>query len=288
MWLYKFLSNLNHKRLDARSRNKLIQRKKKLQSFGDFAKGLYVETNQGKFIVNPADAFVAKSLLQKGSYGLHEINLAKNYLNKSSICLVLGGHIGSIAIPLSKLCNSVYVFEANPDTFQYLSSNVLINDCSNIKLYNYAVSDSVGEISFILQEANSGSSRRKPIYAFEPVSYEVGREIKVKTQVLDDVFQDLNPDLIFMDIEGSEYFALKGAQKLLSRTKVMIMEFDAGYFKKVSGKSAVEIWEVFAPHFSRLINPKYNLQFDGTEAVKAEVLRMIESDESHENIVFIK
>lgn len=288
MWLYKFLSNLNHKRLDARSVRKLNERKKKLQSFGVFAKGLYVETKQGTFVVNPSDAFVAKSLLQKGSYGLHEINLAKNYLNHSSVCLVLGGHIGSIAIPLSKLCGNVYVFEANPETFKYLSNNVLLNECKNIELYNYAVSDSVGEISFIMQEANSGSSRRKPIYTFEPVSYELGCEIKVKTQVLDDVFQDLTPDLIFMDIEGSEYFALKGAQKLLSKTKALIMEFDSGYFKKVSGKSAPEIWEVFAPHFSQLINPKYNLQFDGKEAVKAEVLRMINSDESHENIVFLK
>lgn len=288
MWLRSFISKLNHKRLDSRSARKLRERKKKLEYFGAFAKGVYVETGQGKFIVNPADAFVSKSLLQKGGYGLHEIQLAKNYLNESSTCLVLGGHIGSIAIPLSKISKNVHVFEANPETFNYLTANVALNNCSNITLYNFAVSDSVSDIFFIIQEANSGSSRRKPITAFEPVSYEVGREIRVKAQVLDEFLHDLYPDLIFMDIEGSEYFALKGAQKILSRTKALIMEFDSGYFKRVSGKSAYEIWDVFAPHFSRLVSPRYNKNFEGTDAVKGEVLRMIESDESHENIVFLK
>ena len=288
MFLIDLISRLNHKRLDIRNARKLQERKWRLKSFGKHAGALYVEAKHGNFIVNPADAGVAKSLLQTGSYGDHEIELAKGFINKDSVCVVLGGHIGSIAVPFSKLSNSVHVFEANPETFKYLSNNVLLNACSNIKLYNFAVSDEVGEISFIMQEANSGSSRRKPIHAFEPVSYETGREIKVKTLVLDDVFQDLAPDLIFMDIEGSEYFALKGAQKLLTRTKALIMEFDSGYFKKVSGKSSSEIWEVFAPHFSQLINPKNQKHFKGTEAVKAEVLRMIDSDETHENIVFLK
>jgi FkbM family methyltransferase len=282
------LSKINHYRLDARNARKLNDRKKRLKSFGEFASGLFVDTPQGMYIINPADTFVAKSLLQTGGYGRHEIELISRFVGPQSTCFVLGGHIGSIAIPMSKMVDRVYVFEANPETFKYLKGNVALNECKNIDLYNYAVSDVVGEIAFILQEANSGSSRRKPIHAFEPVSYEVGKEISVPTKVLDDMFPDVSPDLIFMDIEGSEYFALKGAQSLLSRTKALIMEFDAGYFKKVSGKTPLEIWEVFAPHFTKILQPKKNLLIEGSDAVKAEVLRIINDNESHENIVFMK
>ena len=288
MFLIDFISRLNHKRLDIRNAKKLQERKWRLKSFGKHAVALYVEAKHGNFIVNPADAGVAKSLLQTGSYGDHEIELAKGFINKDSVCVVLGGHIGSIAVPFSKLSNSVHVFEANPETFKYLSNNVLLNACSNIKLYNFAVSDEVGEISFIMQEANSGSSRRKPIHAFEPVSYETGREIKVKTLVLDDVFQDLAPDLIFMDIEGSEYFALRGAQKLLKRTKALIMEFNSEFFKRVSNRSSLEVCNLFYPHFDRLVNPEKMISVDGVDEVKAEIFRMLENKEIYENILFEK
>lgn len=288
MSLLNWLSKLNHLRLDLRHSAQLKRRKTRLKSFGDFASGLFVETEQGSFVLNPADSYVARSLAQTGSYGKSEIKQASQYLNPESECVILGGHIGSIAIPLSKYCRKLHVFEPNPDTFKWLSFNVRLNQCQNIVLYNCAVNDTSSELVFIAHEFNSGASRRKPVHDFEPIPFEAGVEIRVPARVLDEVLPEVEPDLIFMDIEGSEYFALKGAQKLLSRTKTLIMEFDSGHFKKVAGKTSKEVWDVFEPHFNRFRNPESGAAVDGKDAVRAEIVRMIDQDESYQSVVFLK
>lgn len=288
MSVLQLLSKMNHWRLNIRHKLQLENRKKRLKSFGTFAQGLYVETKQGCFVLNPSDSYVAKSLLRDGSYGSHEIELAAKYLTPESICILLGGHIGSIAIPLSKRCKHLEVFEPNPESFKWLSINTAINECNNVTLHNYAVSDNEGELKFIVHEGNSGASRRTPAQRFEPVAFETGNEIRVRTKVLDSLYATQSPDLIFMDIEGSEYFALNGAQDLLSRTRALIMEFDSNHFKLVAGRSSDDVWGTIGPHFSRMHNPKTGEVFNGKDSVKREIHRMLEKNETYENIVFIK
>ena len=122
-----FFRKLNQKRLSNRVLKKLITRQKKLKEFGLYAEAIYVKTQQGNFLVDPSDNFVSKSLLKNGKYGLEEISLATKFLKKNSHCLVLGGHIGTLVIPLSKLCKELTVFEANPNTFDLLSKNIQLN-----------------------------------------------------------------------------------------------------------------------------------------------------------------
>jgi len=52
--------------------------------------------------------------------------------------------------------------------------------------------------------------------------------------VLDDFMKLKSFDLIFVDIEGSEYFAFKGMQKIFKQSKVLITEFVPHHLKNVS------------------------------------------------------
>jgi hypothetical protein len=124
--MLNFLKKINSLRLKHRNLKKLARRESELIKFGPNATAIFAKTRQGSFLVDPRDNFVAKKLLNDGEYGQDEIKLATRFLKKNSHCLILGGHIGSLVIPLSKLCEKLTVFEANPYSFELLNKNLLL------------------------------------------------------------------------------------------------------------------------------------------------------------------
>ncbi len=96
--------------------------------------------------------------------------------------------------------------------------NVKINNLDNIIVLNCALSDKNSYKKFYLSQDSAHSS----FYSNEK-SY-----IKVKTMKLDDVIKKLKIDykdisLIKIDVEGHEYFVLKGANKTLKKSKPFIL-----------------------------------------------------------------
>jgi hypothetical protein len=89
----------------------------------------------------------------------------------------------------------------------------------NVFHYNKAVSNEDGQVILYHFDSNSGMHR---IYK----SKWIGHPLIVNTVKLDNLFMDKHIDFIKMDIEGSEYGALKGMKSLLENCHPkMIMEF---------------------------------------------------------------
>lgn len=287
--LKKFLSKLNHARLDKRHLSKLLERKRVFSAnYGQFAKGVLLDTDQGRFIVDPADIGVSKELMSKGCYGSEEIKRALEYIDQDSVCVIVGGHIGTLSVPISRHCSALHVFEANPATFYLLDLNRKLNSCNNMHLYNKAASDRSGQLEFMMNEANSGASKRVPVHQHRAFIYDKPRKISVESIALDGFLDLNNIDLMFMDIEGSEYFALKGAQKLLSKTKTLITEFYPDHIKLVANVTAEDFWNQLKQHFSVMLEPLNNKKFVGDKEILNELNRIIRDWESHENLIFTK
>jgi len=286
--MFNLLRRINHARLDRRTLKKLNERIKKLVEFGPNARAIYARTKQGDFLVDPADNFVAKKLLHDGEYALREIKLASQFLKKGSNCLVLGGHIGALVIPLAKLCKELTVFEANPKSFEFLSKNILLNNIQNIKAYNKAVNHEKKPIKFLVSKDNSGGSKRFPLVSFHGYFYDNPDEIMVEGIVLDDFMKLKSFDLIFVDIEGSEYFAFKGMQKIFKQSKVLITEFVPHHLKNVSSVSALDFWLTLSPHFNIMYVPKTHKSFKGSEKILEQLQFMFNANENHDNLVFSK
>ena len=77
-------------------------------------------------------------------------------LTCDSRVLVVGAHVGTLAIPLAQLAANVIAIEANPRTFELLTLNVAINAVTNCRCINIAASDSNEPIQFLLSRTNSG------------------------------------------------------------------------------------------------------------------------------------
>jgi FkbM family methyltransferase len=215
------------------------------------------DSRGNNYVISLVDKGVGRELLRNGTYHLHELEEIEQFLVSDSRVLIVGAHVGALAIPLSMQCNELHAIEANPDTFQLLELNKRLNDRSNLILHNFAANSTNEDIHFLKNTHNSGGSKRRPAVMKHMYKYDAPEMISVTGRRLDDEF-DTPFDVILMDIEGSELFALQGMQNLLRCCKVLIVEFIPHHIDYVAGVSVDEFVDCFVKHFDRLYIPELN------------------------------
>lgn len=153
-------------------------------------------------------------------YGFCEANLTNfllRFLKKGDIFVDVGAHIGFYSLLASEILEDpgkVYSFEPTPTTFNLLKKNS--KNLNNVKLFNIALFDKKGEITFSdygpgYGAYNSGNDKEAVALNKKP------KIIVVKTETLDNILdkEKLKPDLIKLDAEGLEYKILQGMNNLL-------------------------------------------------------------------------
>jgi FkbM family methyltransferase len=200
--------------------------------------------------------------------------------------LLVGAHIGALLVPLSKAAASIAGVEANPVTYERLRLNVLMNPCANVRLFNVAASDSAEPIEFVMSRANSGGSKRMPLVRNE-IYFADDPEVAVVPAIrLDDLFPEERFDLVFMDIEGSELFALRGMPRILSTAKVVICEFYPIMIREVAGGGAADFLQPLEA-FNTLVIPSLR-RIVHKEDFRATLEEMFAHDLCDNGIVFIR
>lgn len=177
-----------------------------------------------------------KNLIKKGLSTLH-LDLTKNLkydrltkqiiakvVKPDSICIDIGCHKGEILDLILKYApnGGHFAFEPIPDLYNKLK----IKYSNKCNIFSCALSDHTGETTFQFvtnAPAYSGILKRK--YDIQDPEIE---EIKVKLEKLDNIIPgDSKIDLIKIDVEGGEFHVLKGAQRIISKSKPIII-FECG------------------------------------------------------------
>jgi len=126
---------------------------------------------------------------------------------------------------------SIYAFEPNPEALTTCYQSVGGN--SQIKIIPMAVSDKDGEISFFAQDqekshdVNIGVSSIFKLMDQTPRGWHwIQKEIKVQSITLNTFVKMGNPppDLIWIDVQGAELLAFKGASNVLPNVKAIFTE----------------------------------------------------------------
>jgi FkbM family methyltransferase len=216
-----------------------------------------------------------------------EIDRVSRFLDPNAEVLIVGAHIGTVAIPVSRLCRELWAIEANPHTFELLQFNLKLNDAKNIHALNVVAGERKEEIDFILNRANSGGSKRMPKIRAPIYFYDHPAVIRLKTQALDDILPRIAFSVVFMDIEGSEYSALKGMQRILSEAKALFVEFLPHHLRDVSGVAPEEFVGLIEPHFSALFVPSKNRRV-GRPEFKSVLREMYDKNEGDPGLVFTR
>jgi FkbM family methyltransferase len=248
--------------------------------------GVVFDTPQGIFCLDPRDKFVGESLIKTGRYGEQELERIASFVTKEDSVLIVGAHIGSLAIPLSKRVAKLTAIEANPVTYRMLEINKRLNACTNVEIFHAAANHEPGEIEFVMNTVNSGGSKRMPLYRDELYFYDDPEVQRVPAVVLDDVLRGKRFDLILMDIEGSEYFAMLGMTELLSHARVVICEFIPHLLTRVAG---IGVKEFLSPlrEFQTMIVPVLSKYYHGAN-IESVLVEMFQHGYSDDGIIFLR
>jgi FkbM family methyltransferase len=173
----------------------------------------------------PSDEIFAGLALGR-DFESSELHFVSHLLRPGEVFWDLGANFGLFAVTAARAVGRnghVLALEPDPRNLRRLRANVLLNRCRNIELIAAAVGESTGVTSF--ESCDQGA------YSGVRVSEHPGRTrtISVAQTTLDTLSREpgrLAPQVIKMDIEGSELFALRGGVDLFERTRpILLAEF---------------------------------------------------------------
>lgn len=183
---------------------------------------------------------IVERFKKNGSYEPEEVAalaLVAVQDERPTVFLDIGANIGMISLAVLRHVPkaTIYAFEPGQHQREYLGKNILANQLEkSIKAFPLALSDKKGTASFAVHDPSdaSGDGLR-----------DTGRAggcsfVEVQTETLDNWWQENGcpaVTLIKMDVEGAEFFVLRGAIKLLTTCwPVILLEAHATNLKAYS------------------------------------------------------
>ncbi|QEQ01511.1 FkbM family methyltransferase [Thermosynechococcus sp. CL-1] len=149
----------------------------------------------------------------------------RNKLQMGDFFIDSGANIGFYSVLASKLVGDtgkVLSIEMMPDTAAILNHHLQLNQCTNVEVIEFALSDQDNqEVIATVQEGKFGQATISKVDSQKKTD----KEIAVKTITLDTLTKDISHiRLIKMDLEGAELQALQGAVLTLQKTDYLIFE----------------------------------------------------------------
>ena len=203
---------------------------------GEHASAVLVDSANGLLLTPVSDFYIGRKLAQRGAFDARTVEHLSQLVKADADVLFVGAHIGAFLVPIARHCRSVVGVEANPATFRLLELNVIVNRLSNVELFNLAALDGDAAVRFVANKVNTGGSKVLAEHVDRPEFYFDDPDVvEVRGARLDDVLGGRSFDLIVIDVEGSEYRALKGMPETLARAGQVVIEFAPNLIDNVAG-----------------------------------------------------
>lgn len=197
-----------------------------------------VAGNPEQFVVSTADKVIGREVFLHGEFDFSKLQAALAILEREgwprpTHLIDVGANIGTITIPALKrgLMQTATAIEPHPDNLRLLRANLALNGIDDrVTVLAQAVGN-VSGATLHLQESATNSGNHAI----------ADQGIPVKSSRLDDLV-DMFPErcLLWMDIDGYEGHALKGATNLLAMGTPVVFEFNVVYLRKAQGLLLLE------------------------------------------------
>jgi FkbM family methyltransferase len=202
--------------------------------------------------LDPRDKGISGVLFKRGGRELAFMKVMGESLKRGDVCVDLGANIGYATLNMAHAAGEdgkVYAIEPDPRNVRLLKENIEINEiCKNCEMFQIAISDSNGEISFWQSATPNTSSVHKTDRS--------QKEIVVPCMTLGSFLEGKEyPNFIKMDVEGHEVQILRGALDYFKRnpgsTKILLEVHPDFYDEKNN------FADVLRDYFSIGFNSKY-------------------------------
>mgnify|MGYP001160450957 CR=1 FL=1 len=184
-------------------------------------------------IVHADDLSVSPHLIIHGTYDPALTRYLGNHLEAGKVFVDVGANMGYFTILAGLLVGAkgkVIAFEANTDHYRLIKENVALNYLSDHTLvFHAAVYSEATRLTFHASERFQGNSSIFPHDDEYKKFYDVDTftTYEIDAVALDDVLIDLPYiDIIKLDIEGGEYRAFLGMNKLIEKQAIGTIVFE--------------------------------------------------------------
>ena len=136
----------------------------------------------------------------------------------------IGANYGYYSVKLSPYAKYIYAFEPVSKTFTILNKNISINSLSNIKTFKLGVSNQNLPVDINLYSSSGNNS----LYLRDiPKGHSLKFKGKETIQMikLDEFIKEkalLPPDIMKIDVEGAELYALQGGREVIAKYTPMM------------------------------------------------------------------
>jgi len=172
------------------------------------------------FFCDKNDSIVSSSIRAGITWESFMHQYFKKFSNRNKIALDIGANIGTHTVYLSEYFKEVHGFEPQRKVFDLLKSNIKINNCHNVKLHNFGLGVKNEIVQMQKFDENSDYNQGGVGIDLNENDEPKGEEIYVK--VLDELnLKDVG--FIKLDVEGYEYFVLKGGERTISISRPIVI-----------------------------------------------------------------
>ncbi len=158
---------------------------------------------------------VINALLKNRTWEKKITNIFNKYVKPDWVCIDVGTYIGLHTLTLSKLCETVIGFEAQPLIYDCLNNTINNKNITNVILHNIALSNEQGDTQIFTNNNGNASLAGIRDHLFK-------YNYNIKKNTLDN-YNIPHVDLMKIDIEGSEWIMLEGATELINKCRPMII-----------------------------------------------------------------
>ncbi|MBA0884737.1 FkbM family methyltransferase [Flavobacterium undicola] len=187
-----------------------------------------------KFYAQKGDAGIVANIYFK-LFDYEDSMFLIHNLKSEDLFVDIGANVGHYTLLAAGICNAeVVAFEPILSTFIKLERNINLNNLSQkIILFNIGIGDENSILNF---------TKTKDVMN----SVALGSEtdvVSVEVKKLDDVLIKKTPTFFKIDVEGYEYFVLKGALNILKSKKLKYIIIELNFSTSKFGHTNEEILE---------------------------------------------
>jgi FkbM family methyltransferase len=192
-------------------------------------------------------------------------------LKQDDLFIDVGANVGHYSLLAAGICGcEVMAFEPIPLTISKLNRNVKLNNLSDkIKTFNIGIGDVNSFLNFTTD---------RDVMNSVALEHET-QVIRIEVKKLDDILEGKKPVFLKIDVEGFEYFVLKGATDVLANESLKYIIIELNYSTLKFGHTNQEIFEFLLSY--DFIPIRYDVENQLTNVVKSY-------NENKFNTIFIR
>jgi FkbM family methyltransferase len=186
----------------------------------------------GSSFTGPARDVITRHIFRLGA---HEPDITRYLLENvrlrsGDVAFDIGANIGWYSVLLSRLSApgaQVFAFEPDPESYRLLTKNLEVNAAVNVVAFNVALGESAGVAE--LHRYKASNNGRHTLLSGNTS----GGTVRVPVDTLKAFWErqalgERPMRVLKVDVEGFEYFVLRGAGELLARCACLLLEYSPG------------------------------------------------------------